>query len=333
MNKQDFFSQPRIKIDEIKVDTAPYNVYVQQETKQVVYEIEINAGIKEPVEIGMVTDLHFNYANDIDKEDEEIMETIKYRMWLKNAESVPYAINALKGASLLDQIVVCGDSLDYLSNGTMELMKKHVFDVYPDSLCVLGGHELTKQMQTGKPNKLTLEERIKILEDFWLHDAHYYAKLVKNSVLCIGLDNSNNHYYKGTSEKLRKDIELARQKGYAILIFQHEPLNTGDEKHKALFPIWVGDPADLPDNMCDDRINIGLSNHNNQEDDLVCNLIKSSADVIKGIFTGHKHNLYYTEIPATDINGNNTAIPQAIITCNAYRYKDSLGQITRIFVK
>lgn len=333
MTREEFFSQEKISVEGVSGKCAPIRVYKQADTKQIVYEIDIDAGLDETIEIGMVTDLHFNYANKDDLNDPEIAETVKYRTWLKDGESVPYAINALKGAALLDQIVVCGDTFDYLSKGAMELTKKYIFNPYPDSLCVLGGHELTKQMQTGKPDLLPLSERLAVLENFWLHDAHYVCKLVKNKVACIGLDVSTGHYYDGTYERLAADIESARRNGYVILIFQHEPVNTRCERYRKQDSAWEGDPTGAHKDFCEGKDFIGSALHDTEEDKKVYSLITTCADVIKGVFAGHLHNLFYNEIVATKKDGGLSSIPQLIVPANPYVYGDSSGQLTRIIVK
>lgn len=333
MTREEFFAQKRIDVDGVSDRCAPLKVYKQSITGQIVYELELDAGLPSPVEIGMLTDIHFNYANADDASDPEIVDTLKHRQWLKDGESVPYAINALSGAALLDQLVICGDTLDYLSKGAMELMQKLIFTPYPDAICLLGGHELTKEMQTGKPDRLSLDERLAILEDFWTHDAHYVSRLVGGRVLCIGLDNSTGHYFRGTAERLSCDIDLARRNGYAALIFQHEPVNTANERYRESDTLWVGDPASARWNFFDNEVMVGSSKHDTPEDADVYLLVTKNADVVKGIFAGHLHSLFYNEIKAATADGALCPIPQCVIPSNAYSYKGSCGQITRIIVK
>ena len=333
MTKEDFFKQDRSPISAVSDNCEPYLIYRQNDTNQIIYEFVVNAGIDETVEIGMVSDIHFNYANEKDLDDEEICDTLQNRIWLKDGESVPSAVSALKGASLLDQTVVCGDTLDFLSNGAMDLMRKHVFEPYPNAICVLGGHELTKQMQTGKPDRLPLKKRIKILEDFWCHDAHYYSRLLKDKVLCVGVDNSTGHYHKSVAKKLKKDLRFARKNGYVVLIFQHEPINTYNPNYKVVDAILVGDPSGARRNAFDSKDCIGSPLHDDRHDKKVLSLILNNADVVKGVFAGHWHNLYYLEINAVTKNGTPSTIPQVVVPSNAYSYDGSCGQITRIIVK
>ena len=89
------------------------------------WNVTINARIPEEVTVGHPADFHFNYCNrqDLDEADPVVLSTLEHRKWLANAASVP---NARRSLAFLhettDQIVVNGDTLDYLSHGAMEIM-------------------------------------------------------------------------------------------------------------------------------------------------------------------------------------------------------------------
>ena len=61
----------------------------------------------------------------------------------------------------------------------------------------------------------------------------------------------------------------------------------------------------------------------------VYNLIVSSTDVVKAVFTGHYHNDMYTEIAAKTPDGSDSIIPQYIHTATAY----DNGHLMRITIK
>ncbi len=50
----------------------------------------------------------------------------------------------------------------------------------------------------------------------------------------------------------------------------------------------------------------------------VYSLITNNADVIKGVFNGHQHNDYYTEIVAKTSSGDAAVIPQYTLTGGFY---------------
>jgi hypothetical protein len=59
-------------------------------------------------------------------------------------------------------------------------------------------------------------------------------------------------------------------------------------------------------------------------------LIRQSADVIKGVFCGHRHSDFYTEILGIDQNGapNQKVIPQYILTATVYDDRGHMMKIT-----
>ena len=58
-------------------------------------------------------------------------------------------------------------------------------------------------------------------------------------------------------------------------------------------------------------------------------MIANNADVIKGIFAGHYHSDYMTKIAAKTPSGEDTFIPQYVLTGNPY----DGGHVLKITVK
>ncbi len=328
--KESFFSQEKIPVQGVESNSI-YEIYRLKETGQVICEIKIDAGFNgETVEIAQITDIHFNYCNAADQGDPEVLYTKKCRKWNAGGACAIAAERAMACAACFDQTVVTGDTLDYLSCGAMELMQKYIFDADPQVLCCLGGHELTKQMETGRPDQLPLEERLAILQKFWRHDIHYAAKLIKNKVLAVAIDNSQSHYLDCQIGRLKKDIETAKEKGYIILLFQHEPISTQNPEDQTCRAIWAQYKTEY--NFYDGAIVGG--DFANAADRKVYQLITENADVVKGIFCGHLHSVFYNEIQAsyTDAQGSHKAvIPQYTLTSNAY--EDYAGLLMRIIIQ
>ena len=197
----------------------------------------------------------------------------------------------------------------------------------------LGGHDHTKQMQTGKPDLLPIEERLDILRAVWPHDIHYYPRELAGKIIAVVIDNSQSKYLPCQVEKLAADIKRAKEEGKVILIFQHEPIisknpneaevravieNSGSHKFKriGIDPIIVGG-----DERCDE---ITVK---------VYDLITKNADVVKAIFTGHWHSQFYSEVVASyEKNGEqvSTYIPQYVISGNPYH---EAGVFAKIILK
>ena len=189
--------------------------------------------------------------------------------------------------------------MDYLSCGAMELMQREIWDKYPGIVATVGGHELVKKMRGKIPESLSREERIAIVEQFWKHDIYYTSKLIKSKVLVVGLLNDLSRFDANQYQKLAADIALAREKGYIILLFAHEPLATRNPAHKHITgedAIQVGDASAFPGNYCDGCIAGGSTS--DEATKAMYQLITNNADVIKGFFAGHVHSHMYLEIAA-----------------------------------
>lgn len=278
----------------------------------------------EPVEILQITDIHFNAFTEEDLEDEELALTKQFRLWNAGGDSVRSVKKTIPLAKYFDKTIITGDTLDFLSQGAMDMLHEHIWGVDPDILVALGGHELVKQMQTGKADKTPLEDRLAYLQKNWRHDIHYHSEVIGDKVLAVVLDNSQSKFLDCQYEKLKADIERARAEGLVMLIFEHEPLSTGkpeDEKKPALKRY---DPEFI--NYYSGNL-IGSTLRGSEP---LYELIVHSADVIGGIFCGHEHSAFYTEINAFTPSGDEKAIPQIILEGSPY--DNQSGHILRITV-
>lgn len=327
--REKYDSENKIDVVGTSADKKSW-IYKLEETGIMVREVDIDTGFDgDPVEIVQLTDLHFNYCNERDFEEQNpsIMATLKGRKWLANAASVPNAVRCLDYASFADQIVVTGDALDYMSWGCIELMKKHVFDAHPTVMATLGNHEATRRCQDEPktPDPTTLESRMEILQENWIHDIYYYSKVLEDRVMLIQMDDgAGGVFWDSQVEPFKKDLELAREKGYTVLMFFHIPLCTNNPAEQDLYPIRRNDT-----NNYNFMINgVGKEGAEGATKE-VYDLITNNADVIKGIFTGHFHSDYYTEIIAKNADGTDAVIPQYILTGTPY----DKGHALRITVR
>ncbi|MBQ8508923.1 MAG: metallophosphoesterase [Clostridia bacterium] len=295
-----------------------------------VREAEFDSGKGgDPVTIVQVSDMHFNYCNqkDLDENDPVLMSTLANRKWLANGSSVANAERCLAYAADADQIVVTGDTLDYLSWGCIELMQKTLWDKYPDAIATIGNHEPVRRVQGEVAETTTLEERYTWLEEVWApyHDIYYFSKVIDEKVMIIQMDNSQNKYWDNQIEPFKADLETAREKGYTVLLFQHIPLCSNNPDEATFYPLRVNDGSGVPRNLYNSGIGAKASGATQEIYDLIVN----NADLIKGIFCGHIHSDYYSEIIAKTSGGEDAIIPQYILTAAAY---DS-GHVFKITVK
>ena len=154
--------------------------------------ISINAKKSgKPIRIAHLTDLHFNFCNqrDIEENDSVLMSTLEHRKWLKNGSSVDNAIRTLAHAKNADAIVITGDILDYLSYGCEELAVKHIFKPYKNVIAVLGNHEAARRVEGKVAEAMSYDEKKKRLSAFWPNDLHYSSTVIDERVMLIQMDN------------------------------------------------------------------------------------------------------------------------------------------------
>lgn len=285
----------------------------------------------EPVEIVQITDVHFNAFDAVDELNEELMLTKVGRQWLRGAQSVAGIKKAMEYAQYADQTVVTGDTLDFLSHAAMDLTQKYIWDIDPDALIALGGHDVTRSMQSVKPDQTSLASRQKILEGFWKHDMYYESRLVGDKAIAVAIDNGCGCYWDCQIPKLKADIERARANGYVVLIFQHEPIDTGRPEDENLAAFCVYDPSNW-----NTRRAIGSPDRNSSDTTKeVIRLMKENADVVRGIYCGHQHSAFYCEVLGSYIGADgekhDAVIPQYVLEGNPY--DGQCGHVLKITVK
>lgn len=292
------------------------------------HEIESGLG-GDPVEIVQITDIHFNFCNEADRQNAELAETQRCRKWLADAASVVGCQRAMEYASFFDQTVITGDTLDYLSSGAIELMRKYVWSADPSVLCAVGGHEFVRQMQTGKKDETSYESRRELVQESWGHDIYYTSRVVGKKVMVIVMDNNYAMFHECQTMPLKCDLALAREKGYVVLLFMHEPICTGKEEDRTVKAIhtYDGSSSNFYDHLVG-SVPEGATG-------TVYRMITENADLVRGIYAGHLHSAYYTEVKGSYIDENGErrerCIPQFVLEGNPYDKQS--GHVLKITVK
>ena len=267
-----------------------------------------------PLRIAHLTDLHFNYCNqkDIDENDPVLMSTLENREWLKNGSSVDNAIRTLEHAKDADAIVITGDILDYLSYGCEELAKKYVFEPYPNIIASLGNHEAARKVQGKFPEVMSYNEKEKWLRSFWCNDIFYSSKILDERVMLIQMDNCSERigFREEQIAQFIYDLEKARKNNYIALLFFHIHISPDDERFSSVQADMVGDHS------CKllDLNRHGIKATHGKASAKIIELIKSNANIIKGCFCGHLHSDFYCELTSAD----NQIIPQYILIGTPY---------------
>ncbi len=308
-------------------------IFIEQ-TGLYVRDVALNLGVNEEICIGFLSDVHLNYCNgaDFSEANPVTMSTYQNRQFCAGAACLPKLHNCMAALEGADAVVLNGDTMDYFSHGTVELMQREVFEKYPDVIATIGGHERARQMQGTVPEgqddwKICMQK----LQAFWPHDIYYTKKCIQNKVLLIGMCNDFARFTVHQHQKLQADLNLARQNGWQVLLFVHEPIATGNPAHeKTELPdsLLPGDRSIYPINLCN-APDLAGGEGSDAATMAVCHTITHSADVIKGVFAGHLHNDMHLELLARTPEGADTSIPQFVHNATAYHN----GHLMRIFVK
>ncbi|MBQ8344944.1 MAG: metallophosphoesterase [Clostridia bacterium] len=275
----------------------------------------------EDVVIVQITDPHFNLCNENDLRNEVLASTYANRRWNAEGESAPRVAHCLDCADRegAQQVVITGDALDYLSEGGFGLLKEIVWDRYGAErvMVTLGNHESTRHMQASPDitDPTTLESRMEILQENWLHDIYYHSKVLGDKVLLIALDNGAAEcFWDCQIEPLRRDLTAAREHHWKVLLFYHIPLATANPAEKRVEASMVGDPNGSVCNFCE----WGIQHSSEGASGIIYDMIVQNGDVIAGCFCGHNHNDFYTEILAKTAQGEDTVIPQYVLIGTPY---------------
>ncbi len=297
-----------------------------------------NVNVKEAINLGWLSDSHFNYINqtDIDKNVTNALSSYRGRSWLRDGTAIGRAISQVNYMNArYNKTIVTGDMVDYLSYGSLYATKALIADksINGSILMTTGNHEFAEWCQNDGPvtANMTLAQKYELLSASWTNDPTYYAEILKTSdgednAMIILLDNgqSSGKYAEGTAEKLAASLEIAKTKDLPVLIFQHVGMPTyNDTETKVYVPNGEG-------------LRFGTESDNdgwfdmttyNKKGEAVYEIIRKNYDIIKGVFVGHEHAQMYTEITALDENGDiipNTYIPQFTTSSSAYGWVNEI---------
>ena len=295
-------------------------------------EVTINlGGDGEPIEIYQLTDIHFNAIY----EDEDAMTKRSEKEWghaFPDNETIlaTYKRCMNYAAERADRIVLTGDLVNYYSRANYDVLEQYVFraaeTVNPalkgKVLMTSGNHDCT--FPGAKSDLTRYETYHKTMEDLYRKygvDLEYTSQVIDERVMVVVLDNASWYDVRSARftanqlEKLGRDIALAREKGYVMLLFGHVPLPTKNSAGHSAY------------------INFDPNGYTDAASKEVYNLITNSADVIKGYFTGHNHGDEYLEIIAKTPDGKAAFIPQYVLRDMSREKAGGTGEMTRIILK
>ena len=299
----------------------------------------------EDIEIVQLTDLHIVWMNETDNADSTLAQTYEQRKWAHvydesrtdHLDLTRRCLEQFKGA---DKIVITGDIYDFLTGETAVQASEQIFSAYDNVIACLGNHEIARKM--GDEHDYSKEEwqtvaveRISSFDKCWntrvAYDGdqsiYYSSEVLGDKVMLIQMDNATTcAFWDCQIQPFKADLALAREKGYAVLLFYHIPIATGNPKYIYTETLDRGDVAHKNFyNSYSDTV----SSHSTGASKEMYELIVGNGDIIKGAFCGHLHSDFYMEIDATTADGAHTVIPQYVLKGTIY----DKGNALRITVK
>ena len=207
-----------------------------------------------------------------------------------------------------DYFVLNGDLVDTLNATTLGFVQDQL-SIYDNCMAVMGNHEwFPKPCEDGEYD---------IIQQYWKNDVYYSSVVLKDKVMLISMDNSrfdstDNTVAAFTADQLTKltaDLETAKAKGYAVLLFVHVPLGTNLTEGDATANFYTQNQNDAyyGNGTWNFNTNSPSIHHGDATTAAVCQKIADNADIIKGVFSAHYHSDFYVEI-----QGTNGVIPQYV---------------------
>ncbi len=309
--------------------------YKLDDQQMLVNEITITGVGDTTGRVVQISDTHLNAFNneDIKQGHPSVMESVINDRQNNFNTNLSIGLGALRNVQRAmeyayawgDQTVLSGDVIDGLALGSLELYTRHVKMAYPESIYVNGNHDIERmwgEVGNSTPDYAPEDACREVLQSYITNDLEYYSKLLDGGVMVIQMDNGiGNLRDAALLAPLQADLATARENGYTVLIFTHVPLQTGDSADTAV-PSLTGKSFSMD-------FTKAPSAHGGTSSNVWKEIVKYG-DVVRGVFNGHTHAGFYTEINAKDENGEDTIIPQYTLNGGSYY---SYSEILKITVK
>lgn len=191
--------------------------------------INLHIGLKKPVRILQVTDVHLSLADDVDGDDMKSHAMCRRKTFVEEAnyperDPVGYLQDAMEYAKKFDCTVITGDVLDFTSHANRETAKKLLAG--KDYLFCAGNHEFCPKV--GVPDSFERKERMLDEIQSLFRGNMVFESRVVGGVNLIAMDNS---YFIWTEDQFEKlQTEVAR--GLPCILFCHTPLTWKNMRHE-----------------------------------------------------------------------------------------------------
>ncbi len=287
-----------------------------------------------PIEIFQISDVHFN---SFYKGEADFVEA-SYTEWGgkfgDNADIITAFKRCMNYAAGADRVILTGDLVNFYSRANYDTVEKYVFQAAENINAALSGKVIPTagNHECTYPDRSSLEQfdlnynELKALYKKYGFDLDYTSQVIDRRVMVVVLDNASRYdaggdrYSQAQVDNLTRDIAIARENGYTMLLFGHIPMPTKNTDGNGYFRNY--DPDAYTDSHPTAKA--------------FFELVTNNADVIRGIFTGHFHEDNYVEIVAKTADGKPAYIPQYVLA-NMRRLDGKVntgdGMMTRIILK
>lgn len=193
--------------------------------EQVIHTV-IELGLKSPVKILQITDVHLTAYTDEDPLPQQELLQRRYGDFRRSGgypplDTADYLREALAMAEELGALpVLTGDIIDLHSAGNVALFRSIIAG--RDLMFTPGGHEYQRICRRTMEEEGDYAEIMhkKLAEEFPEFDLDFDSRII-GGVNIITANNSLDYYNAYTVERF--EAELGR--GYPIIVFSHDPIN------------------------------------------------------------------------------------------------------------
>ena len=287
-----------------------------------------------PIEIFQISDVHFNAFY----ENEAAFVGDSYKAWGSafgdNVDIITAFKRCMNYAAGADRVILTGDLVNFYSRANYDTVEKYVFQAAENINAALSGKVIPTagNHECTYPDRSSLEQfdsnytELKALYSKYGFDLDYTSQVIDGRVMVVVLDNASRYdaggdrYSQTQVDNLTRDIAIARENGYTMLLFGHIPMPTKNTDGNGFFRNY--DPDAYTDSHSTAKA--------------FYELVTNNADVIRGVFTGHCHEDNYVEIVAKTADGKPAYIPQYVLA-NMRRLDGKVntgdGMMTKIILK
>lgn len=186
---------------------------------------KLSAGLKSPVKLLHVTDVHLTFANENDTPEHHRLMKRRTDVFREEGNFPPhdpkeYFEQALALAKDENALLICtGDAIDIHTHGNLEVFKELIRG--EDLMFSPGGHEhqrvCRRTMEEPYPYWETIRPQLE--SEFPEFDLYFESRVI-GGLNVITADNSMDYFPQKTVEAFKRELE----KGLPIVVFFHDYL-------------------------------------------------------------------------------------------------------------